>query len=54
MEHDDEARKDLLQVMKTFCKVTDTDGKRVGPPLKTMRSEFFLDRDNPCEKVSYA
>ena len=39
-EHDDAARKDLLQVMETFSKVTDTDGKRVGPAFKTMKSEF--------------
>ncbi len=31
MEHDDTSRKDLFQVIKTFSKVKDGDGKIVGP-----------------------
>jgi hypothetical protein len=31
---------DLFQVMETFSKVKDADGKMVGPPFKTMESEF--------------
>ena len=40
MEHDDVTRMDLFQVMEAFSKVTDTDGKRIGPTFKTMKSEF--------------
>ena len=40
MEHDDVVRKDLFQVLESFSKVTDADGKRVGPVFKTMNSEF--------------
>ena len=40
MQHDDAARKDLFQVMEAFSKVKDADGKMVGPPFKTMNSEF--------------
>ena len=42
MEHDDVVRKDLFQFMETFSKVTDADGKRVGPAFKNMKSEFVV------------
>ncbi len=40
MEHDDTARTDLFQVIETFSKVKDADGKMVGPAFKTIKSEF--------------
>ncbi len=40
MQHNDAATKDLFQVMETFPKVKDADGKMVGPAFKTMKSEF--------------
>jgi hypothetical protein len=40
MQHDDEARKDLFQVMEAFSKEKDADGKMVGPVFKIMKSEF--------------
>jgi hypothetical protein len=40
MQHDDAVRKDLFQVMEAFSKVKDSDGKKVGPVFKTMKSEF--------------
>ncbi len=42
MQHDDVTTKDLFQVMETFPKVKDTDGKMVGPAFKTMKSEFVV------------
>jgi hypothetical protein len=45
MQHDDAARKDLFQVMETFSKIKDADGKMVGPAFKTIKSEFVVGQE---------